>query len=207
MNNILNVLVTDEMRVMSTTFDDDALVYPNCITLTSPEDIMRVLSYFSFNPTITGIPEVSLYVDKNIDGVYTIIEKPNVTIKKQRKIESFSAACSAQCISGVTITVNGIERLYPTSMLDQQNLAASVTASYNPSNDNDWSVVIWCQNTTTGEWELSDHSTDQVRMVGEAVLRHVETQRRKLRDLVNQINQITSEPTQDNVDLVNSINW
>lgn len=140
------------------------------------------------------------------DGIAVV--KPDVATIKVRRIAMLQTMCAEACIGGAISNSLGSPHFYPTSLLDQQNLAASVTASLNPLVSENWSVVMWCcvpgDDTT---WALRAHTKQQIQSLGEDVLRAIETHRVKLRDLVATISRVPDDPIPSNAEYVQSIVW
>lgn len=149
------------------------------------------------------LPEHALYFENG-----ALVKKPDMRAIKTNKVRMLSTICSATCLSGIVSDALGTDHFYPTSLLDQQNLAASVTASLNPLTPADWTVVIWCcvpgDDTT---WMLREHNKQQVQALGEETLRLIETQRKHLRDLMMDVERVPDLPVESNVIYVRGIQW
>lgn len=149
------------------------------------------------------IPTYSLYYEQG-----KVVLKPNMVSLKINRSKLLSSQCADACASGTTSTALGEEYFYPTQAQDQQNLAAIVTASHRTGIPSDWSVVTWCCKPDQDDtWALREHTAQQIQEVGESVLRHIETQRKRLRDLASQVNAISTEPTEANVAALEAIQW
>lgn len=74
-------------------------------------------------------------------------------------------------LSGCMCQALGTNHKYPTSLLDQQNLIASVLSAI-VSVDEHFSTPFWCQNDD-GVWEFRAHDKAQIISVGNAVKSHI----------------------------------
>lgn len=83
-------------------------------------------------------------------------------LKKSAEIDN---ACRLKIVSGFKSSALGGEYFYPSKVIDQQNLAASVLASYDPTNSNDWLTPFWCADID-GNWDFRPHTASQIREVG-----------------------------------------
>lgn len=89
----------------------------------------------------------------------------SLTKRKLLKSEAISNACALAIVSGFASWALDSQHYYPSKFLDQQNLAASVLASYDPDNESTWTTPFWCSDTS-GEWAFVSHTASQIREVG-----------------------------------------
>lgn len=89
----------------------------------------------------------------------------DLSLYKQDKSQSILQACQVAIVSGFVSYALGDPYHYPSKTLDQQNLAASVLASYDPENAFDWTTPFWCSDAA-GEWAFRPHTAAQIREVG-----------------------------------------
>lgn len=84
---------------------------------------------------------------------------------KNSKASEILKACQQTIISGFVSWALGAPHHYPSKALDQQNLAASVLASYDPENESTWTTPFWCSDAA-GDWSFVSHTASQIREVG-----------------------------------------
>lgn len=89
----------------------------------------------------------------------------DLSLYKRDKSRSILQACQLAIVSGFVSYALGQPYHYPSKTLDQQNLAASVLASYDPDNAPDWTTPFWCSDAA-GEWAFRPHTAAQIREVG-----------------------------------------
>jgi hypothetical protein len=85
--------------------------------------------------------------------------------RQDDKSKEISNACRMAIVSGFTSMALGEEYSYPSKTIDQQNLAASVLASYDPENPPEWLTPFWCMDES-GQWAFRPHTALQIREVG-----------------------------------------
>jgi hypothetical protein len=74
-------------------------------------------------------------------------------------------ACAAAITGGFTSSALGSTYTYPSKIVDQQNLAASVLASILPGVEDGWTTQFWCANSD-GVWAWTSHTAAQIQQVG-----------------------------------------
>lgn len=84
---------------------------------------------------------------------------------KTVKITELDAACAAEITGGYVSAALGSNHTYPSSITDQLNMTASVTASLLPNLDASWRTPFWCADTA-GNWAYADHSAEQIQAAG-----------------------------------------
>lgn len=89
----------------------------------------------------------------------------DLALFRQAKSLEILQACQIAIVSGFVSYALGDEYHYPSKTSDQQNLAASVLASYDPENEPTWSTPFWCADGS-GQWEFRPHTASQIREVG-----------------------------------------
>jgi hypothetical protein len=173
--------------------------------ISDPDVITKLLQTFNSNSeTLNGmLQESSTYY---LNGVVTTL--PNIPHIKINKISMLNSCCSAACVSGFVSSAIGSSYFYGSSPIDQQNLLTAVSASMNPTNPADWSVLVWCSvPNDNASWTLKPHTANQVRVLNEDMLRYIETQRKHLSTLKTQIASVSEEPSQTNADVIHAIVW
>ena len=86
---------------------------------------------------------------------------------KLRAMTAVDNDCKRKIISGCMSSALGTEHLYPTNLVDQQNLAASVLSAV-ISEDPEFSTPFWCQDAA-GNWAFRMHNKAQIIEVGNTV--------------------------------------
>ena len=76
-----------------------------------------------------------------------------------------NAAAAAAIVGGFTSTALGAAYTYPSTLIDQQNLNAQVTASLLPGVDASWTVLQICCDAK-GVWAYLPHTAAQIQQVG-----------------------------------------
>lgn len=93
------------------------------------------------------------------------VETPLAQLKHEQ-VAAISEACATTIGGGFPSLALGVEHHYPFSVIDQQNLNASVLASLLPGVDEAWRTVFWCCDSD-GEWAMRPHSAAQIQTVGQ----------------------------------------
>lgn len=101
------------------------------------------------------------YIWKLDDEIWQL----DLNLLRQSKSQLINQACQSTIVSGFISYALGDEYHYPSKTTDQQNLAASVLASYDPENEPTWSTPFWCADGS-GKWEFRPHTASQIREVG-----------------------------------------
>ncbi|HAF44717.1 MAG TPA: hypothetical protein DCK83_07205 [Gallionellaceae bacterium] len=76
--------------------------------------------------------------------------------------------CDAACVMGFISNALGTAHLYPSKVLDQQNLNASVVDSL-LNHPTDWTTPHMCQDVATGVWAYRPHAAAQIQQAGSDV--------------------------------------
>jgi len=90
---------------------------------------------------------------------------------KLRAITAVDNVCKRKIISGCMSSALGTAHLYPTNLVDQQNLAASVLSAV-VSEDPEFSTPFWCQDDA-GIWAFKMHNKAQIIEVGNTVKQYI----------------------------------
>lgn len=98
----------------------------------------------------------------NTDSESWILDLNNLKNSKSKYVDQ---ACKTAIVSGFVSYALGKPYHYPSKVTDQQNLAVSVLASYDPDNAPDWTTPFWCSDAA-GEWAFRPHTAAQIREVG-----------------------------------------
>lgn len=89
----------------------------------------------------------------------------DLSMLRTSKFYEIDQACRLAIVSGFVSYALGVPHHYPSKVTDQQNLAASVLASYDPENASDWMTPFWSSDAS-GEWVFRPHTGAQIREVG-----------------------------------------
>ena len=73
--------------------------------------------------------------------------------------------CKNAITGGFVSSALGSSYTYPSTMIDQHNLAASVTASLLPNLPSGWTTPFWAMNNV-GTWSFMPHTAAQIQQVG-----------------------------------------
>jgi hypothetical protein len=99
------------------------------------------------------------------DGVPTPPGAPSLADVQAAQIATLRAACEAEIVGGYLSSALGDPHSYPSMVLDQQNMIASVTASLLPGLAADWFTPFWCKNAA-GDWAFARHTAAQIQQAG-----------------------------------------
>jgi hypothetical protein len=118
---------------------------------------------------------------------------PLVELERQKAItrEVMKAACSAAIQAGIVCNALGADHEYPTTLTDQQNLAATVLAAQVNGAAGE-PYKFWCADSG-GAWARRPHTAAQILAVGEAVRAHVVAQQEHYEQKLIEIDQATAE--------------
>lgn len=100
-------------------------------------------------------------------------------------------ACSAAIQVGIVCNALGADHEYPTTLTDQQNLAATVLAAQVNGAAGE-PYKFWCADSG-GAWARRPHTAAQILAVGEAVRAHVVAQQEHYEQKLIEIDQATAE--------------
>lgn len=81
------------------------------------------------------------------------------------QIARVTSACAAKIVAGFQSSALGVPCAYPSTLIDQQNLAASVLDSLLPGLPADWATPFWCADSV-GVWSYASHTAAQIQQVG-----------------------------------------
>lgn len=90
---------------------------------------------------------------------------PTLAAVQAAQIALLRAACDAAITGGYTSSALGAPHTYPSTVLDQQNMIASVTASLLPGLAAGWTTPFWCEDST-GAWAMAPHTAAQIQQAG-----------------------------------------
>ena len=97
-----------------------------------------------------------------------------------------NASCVAAMTGGFISSALGTANTYPSTLTDQQNLAASVVASLLPNLPSTWTTKFWVMDSA-GVWTLTPHTAAQIQQVGVDGKAWITTQQETLAGLIAQI--------------------
>lgn len=122
-----------------------------------------------------------------------IVLKQDLLFKKAKEDRSsdITSCCNAACVTGVVSSALGTPHLYPSKVLDQQNLNASVVSSLLPGNTAGWTTQHMCQEVATGAWAYRPHNAAQIQQAGSDVKAGILTNLVRHSELQAQIAAIT----------------
>lgn len=136
------------------------------------------------------------------NGQLVVVPVPALTLQqtKDAKIAELSDACRAAIVAGYQSSALGAPYTYPCQNTpehpDQQNMAASVTASMIPGLPSDWTTQFWCADAN-GNWAWRDHNAAQIQQAGLDGLAHVRAQQTTLATLTAQVTAATTTAAVD----------
>lgn len=87
---------------------------------------------------------------------------------KAAKSKEIVDCCDAACVMGVVSNALGAPHLYPTKVLDQQNLSASVVDSL-LTHPVGWTTPHMCMDTANSVWAYRPHTVAQIQQAGSDV--------------------------------------
>jgi hypothetical protein len=153
--------------------------------------------YFSSIAFIHELPEGSqVLTDEEASA-----ELPTpLNIAIQNKLAEVNDAWAAACQGGFVSSALGTPHRYPSTQVDQQNLASSVLASLLPNIPSTWTTMFKCTDQN-GATSLVAHTAAQIQKVGQDGMLWVERCIYQLNVLETQISQ-AGTPEQ-----VASFNW
>ena len=101
------------------------------------------------------------------------------------------ADCKSAITGGFSSSALGTANTYPSTLLDQHNLAASIVASLMPNLPSGWTTPYWVMDRT-GAWSFTPHTAAQIQQAGLDGKAWVTTQQEKLASLNAQIEVATT---------------
>jgi hypothetical protein len=186
-------------------------VVNNLITQVVETDYPMPANYIEIATTLSHQEIINSYYKDNILKQFppkpsafhtfdTVTETYVLDLAEYRnsKANEINIACSNYIIAGFNSSALGVTYSYPSGQIDQINLMASVTDSYNPTNPVGWTTSFWCADSL-GNWAFTPHTADQIRQVGsdgkeyisQAILKNASLQA-----------QVLSAATQSELDLI-----
>lgn len=123
-------------------------------------------------------------------GVPVPNQPPTFDELKAAKSKEITDTCDAACVMGFISSALGTPHLYPSKVLDQQNLNASVVDSL-LAHPADWTTPHMCQDVSTGAWGYRPHTVAQIQQAGSDVKAGILTHLVKNATLQAQIAAIT----------------
>ena len=99
--------------------------------------------------------------------------------------------CKNAITGGFVSSALGSPYTYPSTLIDQHNLASSVIASLLPNLPSGWTTVLWCMNSA-GVWNLTPHTAAQIQQVGLDGKAWVTAQQITLANLLGQVGAATT---------------
>ena len=113
--------------------------------------------------------------------------EPTITLQEVMIIQMKLLGKSVQetILGGFVSSALGASYTYPTKVLDQQNLIASITDSVLP-HDGNWTTLFWCADVN-GDWQMREHTDIQIQQVGREMKQFILTQQVKFDTLKTQV--------------------
>ena len=99
--------------------------------------------------------------------------------------------CKNAITGGFVSSALGSPYTYPSTTIDQHNLAASIIASLLPNLPSGWTTPFWCMNSA-GVWNLTPHTAAQIQQVGLDGKAWVTAQQTTLANLLGQVGAATT---------------
>lgn len=96
----------------------------------------------------------------------------DLDILRNKKSFELSMACRTAVTSGYLSSALGGIHHYPSTETDQMNMIASVTDSYNPTNQEEWITPFWCRDAND-VWGYRLHSKEQIQKAGSDGKAHI----------------------------------
>jgi hypothetical protein len=99
------------------------------------------------------------------DGALDADPGPSLDDARADQLRSISEACAEAITAGFTSSAIGDVVTYPSTLTDQANLNASVTASLMPEVSAEWKTPFMCCDSN-GVWAARMHTASQIQRVG-----------------------------------------
>lgn len=99
------------------------------------------------------------------DGALDADPGPSIDVARVEQLRAVSNACALAITAGFTSPAIGGVFTYPSSLTDQANLNASVTASLMPGVTDGWTTPFMCADAN-GVWAARQHTARQIQRVG-----------------------------------------
>ena len=90
---------------------------------------------------------------------------PTLEEEKALRIELLNISCSTEIVSGFTSSALGAVHTYPSTVIDQNNMAVNVLSSLYPSLPEEWTTPQLCADSN-GVWQYRMHMAAQIQQVG-----------------------------------------
>jgi len=119
-------------------------------------------------PAYSPFYTVSAGAPTQVEGIWQqtwVQTSVSLASAQATQIAALSASCASAIIAGFTSSALGSVYTYPSKIVDQQNLAASVLASMIPNLPTTWTTPFWCANSE-GVWARVPHTVDQIQQAG-----------------------------------------
>ena len=117
--------------------------------------------YFKYSLKYRGSKPGDFYNWNNVDELWVV----DLIAMMSTKSADIELSCASAIVSGFVSYALGAPYHYPSKTTDQQNLAASVLASYDPENPANWLTPFWCADVLN-QWAYRPHTGAQIREVG-----------------------------------------
>lgn len=138
-------------------------------------------------------PLMRLYYDAKKK---TVSMKLHLGSFKEYKVRELSSACMQACEEGYTCNALGQAHMYPSCVLDQQNLLSTYVAA---QINKDAVHPVLCAKLDGTEWKMRDHTFDQLMAVIDACTAMTMTNRTKYNQLRASVENAT---TQEDVEVI-----
>ena len=90
---------------------------------------------------------------------------PTLAEIKSTKVEQLNTLCSSEITSGFQSSALGSLHTYPSTVIDQNNMAVNVLSSLYPSLPGEWVTPQLCADNN-GMWQYRMHTAEQIQGVG-----------------------------------------
>lgn len=169
----------------------------NCVRVTDPASVSTISAHFAKEPNPYNYQNDLFYSNGQVSS------KPNIELIKYIKINELYNACTMACSGGFTSSALGAPHEYPSKEIDQHNIHAAVLASL--AQPSGWSTHIWC--AAGDAWNMVPHTTIQVQQILKDMVTYIDTNRTALKQLIDQINTISNDPSSENAKQIRLVQW
>ena len=90
---------------------------------------------------------------------------PTLEEVKALRVEFLNISCSTEIVSGFFSSALGSDHTYPSTVIDQNNMAVNVLSSLYPSLPEGWTTPQLCADSS-GVWQYRMHTAAQIQTVG-----------------------------------------